>query len=137
MIVLFKKGEIYKAGGAFPVVSIPVEGEGEAKDFNDFQWWAPTDKWNTWLKANPRSWQAESEETEKDIRKKLYESLVEEGEIDSKVLDCTSFNSLLEEDAAGSGPSVAVSSAEQPTEEQKKNYTKFVFAYNKLLSCLA
>jgi hypothetical protein len=132
MIVLFKKGEIYKAGGAFPVVSIPVEGEGEAKDFNDFQWWAPTDKWNTWLKANPRSWQAESEETEKDFKNRLYESLVEEGEIDSKVLDFTSFNSLLEEDAAGSGSSVAVSSAEQPTEEQKKNYTKFVFAYNRL-----
>ena len=132
MIVLFKKGETYKAGGVFPVVSIPVEGKGEAKDFNDFQWWAPTDKWNTWLKANPRSWQAESEETEKDFRKRLYESLVEEGEIDSKVLDFTSFNSLLEADAAGSGSAVAVSSAEQPTEEQKKNYTKFVFAYNRL-----
>ena len=132
MIVLFKKEETYKAGGVFPVVSIPVEAQGEAKDFNDFQWWAPTDKWNTWLKANPRSWQAESEETEKDFRKRLYESLVEEGEIDSKVLDFTSFNSLLEADAAGSGSSVAVSSAEQPTEEQKKNYTKFVFAYNRL-----
>jgi hypothetical protein len=132
MIVLFKKEETYKAGGVFPVVSIPVEGKGEAKDFNDFQWWAPTDKWNTWLKANPRSWQAESEETEKDFRKRLYESLVEEGEIDSKVLDFTSFNSLLEADAAGSGSAVAVSSAEQPTEEQKKNYTKFVFAYNRL-----
>jgi len=132
MIVLFKKEETYKAGGVFPVVSIPVEAQGEAKDFNDFQWWAPTDKWNTWLKANPRSWQAESEETEKDFRKRLYESLVEEGEIDSKVLDFTSFNSLLEADAAGSGSAVAVSSAEQPTEEQKKNYTKFVFAYNRL-----
>jgi hypothetical protein len=132
MIVLFKKGETYKAGGAFPVVSIPVEAQGEKKDFNDFQWWAPTDKWNTWLKANPRSWQAESEETEKDFKKRLYESLVEEGEIDSKVLDFTSFNSLLEADAAGSGSSVGVSSAEQPTEEQKKNYTKFVFAYNRL-----
>jgi len=132
MIVLFKKGETYKAGGAFPVVSIPVEAQGEKKDFNDFQWWAPTDKWNTWLKANPRSWQAESEETEKDFKKRLYESLVEEGEIDSKVLDFTSFNSLLEADAAGSGSSVSVSSAEQPTEEQKKNYTKFVFAYNRL-----
>jgi hypothetical protein len=132
MIVLFKKGETYKAGGVFPVVSIPVEAQGEKKDFNDFQWWAPTDKWNTWLKANPRSWQAESEETEKDFKKRLYESLVEEGEIDSKVLDFTSFNSLLEADAAGSDSSVSVSSAEQPTEEQKKNYTKFVFAYNRL-----
>ena len=132
MIVLFKKGETYKAGGAFPVVSIPVEAQGEKKDFNDFQWWAPTDKWNTWLKANPRSWQAESEETEKDFKKRLYESLIKEGEIDGKVLDFTSFNSLLEADAAGSGSSVAVSSAEQPTEEQKKNYTKFVFAYNRL-----
>ena len=132
MIVLFKKGETYKAGGAFPVVSIPVEAQGEKKDFNDFQWWAPTDKWNTWLKANPRSWQAESEETEKDFKKRLYESLIKEGEIDGKVLDFISFNSLLEADAAGSGSSVAVSSAEQPTEEQKKNYTKFVFAYNRL-----
>jgi len=132
MIVLFKKGEIYKAGGVFPVVSIPVEAQGEKKDFNDFQWWAPTDKWNSWLKANPRSWQAESEETEKDFKKRLYESLVKEGEIDGKVLDFTSFNSLLEADAAGSGSSVSVSSADQPTEEQKKNYTKFVFAYNRL-----
>jgi len=132
MIVLFKKGETYKAGGVFPVVSIPVEAQGEAKDFNDFQWWAPTDKWNTWLKDHPRSWQAESEETEKDFKKRLYESLVKEDEIDSKVLDFTSFNSLLEADAAGSGSSVSVSSADQPTEEQKKNYTKFVFAYNRL-----
>jgi hypothetical protein len=132
MIVLFKKGETYKAGGSFPVVSIPVEAQGEKKDFNDFQWWAPTDKWNTWLKAHPRSWQAESEETEKDFRKRLYESLVKEGEIDSKVLDFTSFNSLLEADAAGSGSSVSVSSSEQPTEDQKKNYTKFIFAYNRL-----
>ena len=132
MIVLFKKGETYKAGGAFPVVSIPVEAQGEKKDFNDFQWWAPTDKWNTWLKANPRSWQAESEETEKEFKKRLYESLVKEGEIDAKVLDFSSFNSLLEADAAGSGSSVSVSSADQPSEEQKKNYTKFVFAYNRL-----
>ena len=132
MIVLFKKGETYKAGGVFPVVSIPVEAQGEKKDFNDFQWWAPTDKWNSWLKANPRSWQAESEESEKDFKKRLYESLVKEGEIDGKVLDFTSFNSLLEADAAGSGSSVSVSSADQPTEDQKKNYTKFVFAYNRL-----
>ena len=132
MIVLFKKGETYKAGGVFPVMSIPVEAQGEKKDFNDFQWWAPTDKWNSWLKANPRSWQAESEESEKDFRKRLYESLVKEGEINGKVLDFTSFNSLLEADAAEPGSSVNVSSAEQPTEEQKKNYTKFVFAYNKL-----
>ena len=132
MIVLFKKGETYKAGGAFPVVSIPVEAQGEKKDFNDFQWWAPTDKWNSWLKANPRSWQAESEEPEKDFKKRLYESLVKEGEIDGKVLDFTSFNSLLEADAAGSDSSVSVSSEDQPTEEQKKNYTKFVFAYNRL-----
>ncbi len=132
MIVIFKKGETYKAGEVFPVVSIPVEAQGEEKDFNDFQWWAPTDKWNSWLKANPRSWQAESEESEKDFRKRLYESLVKEGEINGKVLDFTSFNSLLEADAAEPDSSVSVASAEQPTEEQKKNYTKFVFAYNKL-----
>jgi hypothetical protein len=132
MIVLFKKGETYKSGGVFPVISLPVEAQGEKKDFNDFQWWAPTDKWNSWLKSHPKSWQAESEETEKDFRKRLYESLVKEGEIDTKVLDFSSFNSLLEADAKGSGSSVKVSSAEQPSESEKKNYTKFVFAYNKL-----
>ena len=85
MIVLFKKGETYKAGGVFPFISIPIEAGGEKKDFNDFQWWAPTDKWNSWLKSHPRDWQAESETYGEDLRKKIYESLIEEGEINPKV----------------------------------------------------
>lgn len=131
MIVLFKKGETYKIGGVFPLITIPLEAEGEKKDFNDFQWWAPTDKWNTWLKSHPRSWQAESESAERDLRKRLYESLVEEKEIDPKVLDFSSFNSILEEETSASS-SVSVASSEPATEDQKKKYTKFVFAYNKL-----
>lgn len=132
MIVLFKKGETYKTGGVFPLISLPLNEEGEKKDFNDFQWWAPTDKWNTWLKANPRSWQAESENYEEDLRKKLYESLVDEGEINPKILNFNSFNKILEEETSSSDSSVDVASSEPATEEQKKNYTKFVLAYNKL-----
>ena len=132
MIVLFKKGETYKAGGVFPFINIPLEAEGEKKDFNDFQWWAPTDKWNAWLKAHPRDWQAESETYEEDLRKKLYESLIEEGEINPKVLNFNSFNKILEEEKSGLNSSVDVASSEPSTEDQKKNYTKFIFAYNKL-----
>ena len=131
MIVLFKKGEVYKAGDSFPLISIPIETEGESREFNDFQWWAPTDKWNEWIKAHPRDWQAESEIQEENFRKKLYENLVTEGEINPAVLDFNSFNLILEEESQNTD-SVGITSSEPATEEQKKNYTKFVFAYNKL-----
>lgn len=131
MIVLFKKGETYKAGGVFPFITIPLESGGEKKQFTDFQWWAPTDKWNAWLKSNARTWQAESETSEEDFKKRLYESLVNEKEIDPKVLDFSSFNLMLEEESKNSDL-VNIGSTEPATEDQKKNYTKFVFAYNKL-----
>lgn len=132
MIVLFKKGETYKSGGVLPVISIPLETGGEKKDFNDFQWWAPTDKWNNWVKSNPRSYQAESIESEKAFRKRLYESLISEREIDPKILGFDAFNRLLEDSPASTTQTVNTGSSDQPTEEVKKNYTKFIFAYNKL-----
>jgi hypothetical protein len=135
MIVLFRKGATYKLGGVLPIVSIPIGTPGEPREFNDFQWWAPTDKWNAWLKANPRDWQAEAIVYNQDIKKRLYESLVAEKEIDTKVLDFASFSALLEDESSEENTpdgSVSVSSAPAPDEDARKRYTKFTLAYNKL-----
>lgn len=122
MINLIQKGLKIKRGEVFPLINIPINGKGREVEFTDFQWWAPTDKWDNWLKSNPRAWQAESEEYREEKRK-LYESLVEKKEIDPLVLDFEGFNAILEEE----------SSILEASEEDKKAYTKFTFAYNKLL----
>lgn len=123
MVVLFKKGLSYKEGDAFPIISIPVNAEGEEKEFTDFQWWGPTKDWNEWLKSNAREWQAESENfTDEELRNKIYESFVDSGEIDPVVMDFKSFNNLLNEAEEG----------EEATDDEKKRYTKFVLAYNRL-----
>jgi hypothetical protein len=66
MILLFKKGSSFtgpaKSGdksSIFPIMNLPVYDDGEKVELNDFQWWSYTDKWNEWLKANPRAWTAE------------------------------------------------------------------------------
>lgn len=127
MINLIQKGQKYKMGDVFPLINVPVNSKGKQVEFTDFQWWAPTDKWEAWLKANPRSWQAESEDYSEEKRK-LYESLVEKKEIDPLVLDFEKFNSILEDEET-----VQPSSVPQANPEAKKSYTKFVFAYNKLM----
>jgi hypothetical protein len=135
MIVLFRKGATYNMGGALPIVSIPIGAEGEKREFNDFQWWAPTDKWNAWLKANPRDWQAEAIIYNEDIKKRLYETLVAEKEIDTKVLDFASFSALLEDESTEGGDSSGVTVGEGAPEasgDNKKKYTKFTLAYNQL-----
>jgi hypothetical protein len=83
MILAFKKGLTYKGtvGGEepgseeniFPLMNLPLTLEGEEMELNDFQWWAYSDKWQKWLDANPREWQAESE----DRRFKKAESILE------------------------------------------------------------
>ena len=61
LIFLPKGGQGFSQGSIFPIMEIPVTGEGAEKtSLNDFQWWAPTDKWQQWLKKNPRDWKAES-----------------------------------------------------------------------------
>lgn len=68
MILLFKKGSVFtssndpdKAGSIFPLLTLPTNVEGTPTDLNDFQWWSYSDKWQQWLKKNPRSWTAEAE----------------------------------------------------------------------------
>jgi hypothetical protein len=63
MILLFpSKGSITE-GQALPLIQVPLNAikGGEDVELNDFQWWAKTSEWQEWLKSNPRSWQAESE----------------------------------------------------------------------------
>jgi hypothetical protein len=68
MILLFKKNSTFtaskdpdKSGSVFPLINLPTNIEGTPTDLNDFQWWSYTDKWQEWLKKNPRSWTAEAE----------------------------------------------------------------------------
>jgi hypothetical protein len=85
MILIFKRGskfqgtigssDIDKEGNVFPLISLPVNAEGSPTDLNDFQWWAYTDKWNEWLKKNPREWQAESKETSYEQAEKIWEDI--------------------------------------------------------------
>jgi hypothetical protein len=85
MILIFRRGskfqgtigseDIDKEGNVFPLISLPVNAEGSPTDLNDFQWWSYTDKWNEWLKKNPREWQAESKETSYEEVEKIWENV--------------------------------------------------------------
>lgn len=80
MILLFKKGSNFtgptKSGdksSIFPIMDLPVYDSGEKVELNDFQWWSYTDKWNSWLKANPRAWTAENDVPGEDLQQILEE----------------------------------------------------------------
>jgi len=97
MILVFRKGAVYKATPAsakrdtvkpeniFPLMSLPLNAKGVATDLNDFQWWAYSDRWDKWLKANPREWTAESI----DPAKYDYNTLKEE--LDNRVRPLTNY----------------------------------------------
>ena len=128
MVVFFtKENSKFSQGQLVPFMEIPVNQEGEKVELNDFQWWAPTEKWDQWLKANPRDWKAESENPIfKKSTREIFESLVEDGKIDPSVVSFSEFSSLMEEDVPAG--------TEVSEEEGKKRFTKLVFAYNKLLN---
>lgn len=130
MINLIQKGVTYNQGDIFPLVTLPLGAQGEKREFNDFQWWGPTKEWNEWLKSNPdRQWQAESEEYPEDDRE-IYEFFVKRKEINPEVLSFEDFSSLLEADEE----SVQMQGGASPASPDKqKNFTKFMFAYNKLV----
>ena len=94
MILAFKKGLKYtsylkkstdkvdeKGTSIFPLMQLPLDAKGEETDLNDFQWWSYSDKWEEWLKKNPRDWKAESIQiNDSDIDfDSLLESLIERG----------------------------------------------------------
>jgi hypothetical protein len=86
MLLVFRKGLDYKGSmnglpenqdeNIFPIMSIPLDLEGEETDLNDFQWWAYTDKWKKWLDANPREWKAESHDVRFDKAEQILEAIV-------------------------------------------------------------
>ena len=129
MIVFFPKDKSNFADGQLlPLLEIPVNQEGQKVELNDFQWWAPTPKWEQWLKSHPKDWKAESEHPAfKGSTKEIFESLVGSGEIDPKVVSFSEFSSLMEEEGKEE------TGSEISDEEASKRFTKFVFAYNKLL----
>ena len=128
MVVFFVKGDSnFSRGQLVPFMEIPVNVEGSKVELNDFQWWAPTAKWDQWLKANPRDWKAESENPIfKKSTREIFESLVEDKKIDPSVVSFSEFSSLMEEDVP--------TGTEVSDEEAENRFTKLVFAYNKLLS---
>jgi len=86
MLLVFRKGLEYdgsmngepsdKEANIFPLMSLPLDMEGEETDLNDFQWWAYSDKWKEWLEDNPREWQAESKASDFDKAEAMLESMV-------------------------------------------------------------
>ena len=128
MIVFFNKEKSFKPGDNFPLIGIPIDRQGEKKDFNDFQWWAPTKDWEGWLKNNPRNWQAEAEEFSSYDKKSLYEIFVAEGIVNKEVMGFEEFSSIFEEEKDQNLPGAG----QKASPENKKKYTKFFFAFNKL-----
>lgn len=116
LIFLPKGGQGFSEGSIFPIMEVPVTGEGgEKTTLSDFQWWAPTDKWQQWLKKNPREWKAESNSYSDSSSEDVFEMSSD------PVISFGEFYSLLEQDES-----------EISKEEAAKRYTKFLFAYNKL-----
>jgi hypothetical protein len=86
MILVFRKGLEYNGSmnglpenqdeNIFPIMSVPLDLEGEETDLNDFQWWAYSDKWKEWLEDNPREWQAESHDVRFDKAEQILEGIV-------------------------------------------------------------
>lgn len=76
LTILLPKNSNYKIGDPFPVFSIPTELDNpNTATFDDFQWWSSASAFEKWLKENPRSWVADSE----DVSSKYmsYEQLIE------------------------------------------------------------
>ncbi len=144
MILVFRKGLEYKGSikgmpsdkdsNIFPLMSIPLDLAGQETDLNDFQWWAYTDKWQKWLDANPRSWQAESVDYRLDKAERLIESFTSETNPASdylkhqaknlwetkKISSFDEYAALLESEAGGS-------------REVTKKFIKLGFAIEKLV----
>lgn len=126
-LLFLPKGAKTATGEKFPLMEVPLSGEGAEKtELNDFQWWAPTDKWQEWLKKNPRTWKAESEVFDRDeIYDMVLEFLTPGGE-SSSVMGFDDFQEIFEDEENENSDSPI------STEEANKRYTKLTFAYNKL-----
>ena len=124
----------YQLGQDFPFMSIPLdidEYDPQSVTFDDFQWWCYTSAFKKWLKANPRSWVADSEDLESKytgdfINEKIseyysdkYREILEES-FESDVLSVDEYLALNEEKGENDDSNV------------EKSLIKLHFAYNTL-----
>jgi len=149
MILLYPSQTEYKIGSDFPFLTIPLDqANAQTESLEDFQWWAYSDDFQKWLKANPRQWVADSVDTSGyKSETELLESYLslnqipEEGKSSLKV-KYTSFDDFVQAMNEISEPtSEQPAGAKQGGDKQNsadaaygKEAVKFHFAYNKLLS---
>lgn len=132
LIFLPKGGGGINKGGVFPIMEVPTTPEGSEKvTLNDFQWWAPTDKWQEWLKKHPREWKAESVEyDQEEVYNLVMEYFNPLNHVESGAIGFEEFGRIWEEEKGGEDKEVNTGLSD---EESKKRFTKFTFAFNKLL----
>ena len=133
LIFLPKGGEGINKDGVFPIMEVPTSAEGAEKtSLNDFQWWAPTDKWQEWLKKHPRDWKAESEEVEYD-QEEIYNLVLEyfdpRNYVEPGVVGFEDFDRIWEDEEGEKKEEVKTGVSD---EEAKKRFTKLTFAFNSL-----
>jgi hypothetical protein len=149
MILLYPSQTEYKIGSDFPFLTIPLDqANAQTESLEDFQWWAYSDDFQKWLKANPRQWVADSVDTsgyksETELLES-YLSLNQIPEEDKSGLKVkyTSFDDFVQAMNEISEPtSEQPAGAKQGGDKQNsadaaygKEAVKFHFAYNKLLS---
>ena len=149
MILLYPSQTEYKIGSDFPFLTIPLDlANAQTESLEDFQWWAYSDDFQKWLKANPRQWVADSVDTSAyKSETELLESYLslnqisEEDKLSLKV-KYTSFTDFVQamneiSDPTAEKPAGAKSGDDKQNSADAaygKEAVKFHFAYNKLLS---
>ena len=138
MILLFKKNSTFTAsqdpdspGSVFPIISFPTSVEGTPTDLNDFQWWSYTDKWQQWLKKNPRSWTSEAE-SYFDAGQSLLEDFEEVEDFYRQFFDFQKNSIINSGRISGFDEFLKVYEAEEDTGNSKERATKFMYAVEKL-----
>jgi len=141
MIIILPKTTEYKLGNDFPLITIPMTMENaQEASFEDFQWWALSEDFQKWLKANPRQWVADSEDLSKytgsltEYLRECMENPTDEDSLsESKVASFKDYERMIYEN---------LQLFEEDGEESSgvddqatvKEAVKFHFAYNSLKS---
>lgn len=149
MILLYPSQTEYKIGSDFPFLTIPLDlANAQTESLEDFQWWAYSDDFQKWLKANPRQWVADSVDTSAyKSETELLESYlslnqISEEDKSSLKVKYTSFTDFVQamneiSDPTAEKPAGAKSGDDKQNSADAaygKEAVKFHFAYNKLLS---
>jgi len=138
MILLFKKNSTFTAsqdpntpGSVFPILSLPTNVQGTPTDLNDFQWWGYTDKWQEWLKKNPRSWTAEAESYFQS-GESLLEELEEVEDFYRQFFDFQTNSIITSGKISGFGDFLKVYEAEEKSGDASKRAIRFMYAVEAL-----